>query len=266
MKKIYWNIVSILLKTFQIYVVFLISTYMILLCFPKISEDIIKVSQTIQNYKQYTKPAHIQKVKLYTEIAEGYVADFYNDTRFLNYDKSIKPRIYVFPRSSLYAKSTEYNAIAFCNLDSGNVIILTDDNFDNQFFHNKSFLAKSVIYHELGHCILKLKHKDDNYNIMNANVDKTNDVFNRVNMWSYLSQINMFGKSFNPEMQKIDISNEDLNYMVESSRNVNNIFSWTDIKTTAIMNLMEVDPLFRKMNGTALEYRIKLEDKWLDNK
>jgi len=264
LKTMYWKMVSIFEKTFLIYFGFCMAEYMILLSFPKISEDIIVFSQTMQHLHQYTRYDNRVKVNRYKKIAEGYITDFYNDTQNKEYNKKIKPDVYVLPRSSLYSKLDESNAIAFCNIDSGNIIILTDDQFENQFFHYPNFVAKSVIYHELGHCILKLKHKNNGYNIMNAEVESSDTVFQKVNMWAYLREVNVKKTTTIREMQNKSINKEDLQLMFDLSKRADSVFSFLEIKSTAIANLMEVDPIFRSVNSTALKYRMKIEAKIFD--
>lgn len=144
----YNKLIDIGFKTLFIYAIFVFCELCIIMVYPKVTEDLLEVSQLIQHYGEYKNPQHKQKIATYKNIANKYIDEFITRTGF----NQFRPKIYVFPHSHIYGKTMELNAIAYCNVDSGNIIILTDDDFNNVFFKKDSYLAQSVMYHELGHC------------------------------------------------------------------------------------------------------------------
>jgi hypothetical protein len=57
-------------------------------------------------------------------------------------------------------------AIAACTFESGNITIYVNDNYESSFFTKKNYFGKMVVLHELGHCLFKLKHTQNEIDIM----------------------------------------------------------------------------------------------------
>jgi restriction endonuclease S subunit len=119
----------------------------------------------------------------------------------------------------------ELNSIAHCNVDSGNIMILTDDDFNNVFFKKDSYLAQSVMYHELGHCLLKLKHKDNSFNVMNGEVQYSNKKFSGSDFNKYLYQLSYGMDKYDESLSGLTVTDSELDLMKNDSKLKTNVFS-----------------------------------------
>ena len=82
----------------------------------------------------------------------GYVDDFYAYCEA--YELPCKRKV----KSINFADVTPYGHGGTCS--SGHILI------DDQFKDQKMFAVRLIVYHELGHCVLKLDHVDSDWSIM----------------------------------------------------------------------------------------------------